>query len=99
MSPITLAELSFGVENAGTEDIRQKRISALERLRKKPVLIIDDETGIIFGNVAAALRRQGRDGDFRIQDLWVASQAIQHGFPIFTRNRKDFEDIPGLQLL
>jgi len=99
MSPITLAELSFGVENAVSPDIRQKRISALERLRKKPVLIIDDETGIIFGNVAAALRKQGRDGGFRIQDLWMASQAIQHSFTILTRNRKDFDDIPGLRLL
>jgi predicted nucleic acid-binding protein len=99
MSPITIAELSFGVENAATPDIRQKRVAALERLRKKPFLIIDDETGIIFGNLAAALRRQGRDADFRVQDLWIASQAIQHNCLVLTRNRKDFEDIPGLQLL
>ena len=99
MSPITIAELSFGVENAATPDIRQKRVAALERLRKKPFLVIDDETGIVFGNLAATLRRQGRDARFRIQDLWIASQAIQHNCPVLTRNRKDFEDIPGLQLL
>ena len=26
------------------------------------------------------------------------SQAVQHGFGLLTRNRRDFEDIPGLDL-
>jgi predicted nucleic acid-binding protein len=28
--------------------------------------------------------------------LWLASQAIQHGFKLLTRNPGDFDDIPGL---
>jgi predicted nucleic acid-binding protein len=99
MSPVTIAELSFGLAMATTGDIRQKRLAALEKLKKKPVLIIDEETGAIFGNLAAELRKIGRSADYRIQDLWIASQAIQHGFPVLTRNVKDFKDIPGLSLL
>jgi predicted nucleic acid-binding protein len=31
--------------------------------------------------------------------IWLASQAIQHGYGLLTRNKKDFEDIPGLDLI
>ena len=99
MSPVTIAELTYGVEMATNEGIRQKRIAALERLKKKPVLYIDEETGYIFGQLSASLRKIGRGADFRIQDIWIASQAIQQGFPVLTKNKKDFEDIPGIQLL
>jgi len=59
---------------------------------------IDGGTGTVFGLLAAALRATGRDHRFRIQDLWLASQALEHGCTFLTRNRKDFEDIPGLDL-
>jgi predicted nucleic acid-binding protein len=29
----------------------------------------------------------------------MASQAIQHGFALITRNLKDFKDVPGLELV
>jgi predicted nucleic acid-binding protein len=31
-----------------------------------------------------------------IQDLWLASQAIQHGFKLLIRDLSDFENIPVL---
>ena len=99
ISPVTLAELGFGVEIASSESIRQLRTSSLERLRKKPLLLIDDSTGIIFGKLAAALKKSGRDASFRIQDIWLASQAIQNNFFFLTKNKKDFQDVPGLKLV
>ena len=36
---------------------------------------------------------------YRVQDLWLACQAIQYGYRFLTRNSKDFEDIPGLDLV
>ena len=99
ISPVTLSELGFGVEMAISEEIKQKRISSLERLRKKPLLIIDDGTGIIFAQLAAVLKRSGRGASFRIQDIWLASQAIQNNFSFLTKNTKDFADIPGLELV
>jgi predicted nucleic acid-binding protein len=99
LSPITLAELTFGVEMAADSKIRLKRAAALDRLRKKPVLVIDEATGIIFGKLAAELKRAKKDPYYRIQDLWLASQAIQNRFKLLTQNEKDFFDIPGLELV
>ena len=99
MTPVTIAELTYGAEVAVDDNVRQRRIAALERLKKKPTLIIDEETGVIFGRLSASLKSRMRGADFRIQDLWIASLAIQHGFSVLTRNVRDFEDIPGLQLI
>ncbi|MBI5585545.1 MAG: type II toxin-antitoxin system VapC family toxin [Deltaproteobacteria bacterium] len=99
LSPVTLAELTFGVEMAGDPKIRLKRMAALGRLRKKPLLVIDEATGILFGRLAAQLKRSGKDHQYRVQDLWLASQAMQHGFKLLTQNEKDFFDIPGLDMI
>jgi predicted nucleic acid-binding protein len=98
LSPVTIAELKFGAEVARKPEIRQKRLAALHRLRGKPVLRIDETTGEIFGGLAAQIKTSGRSHRYRIQDLWLASQAIQHGFRLLTLNGKDFVDIPGLDL-
>ena len=60
---------------------------------------IDETTGEIFGGLAAQIKTNGRSHRYRIQDLWLASQAIQHGLRFLTLNRKDFADIPGLDLI
>jgi predicted nucleic acid-binding protein len=99
ISPVSIAELAYGTENAPTQPLRQKRLAALNRLKKKPTLVIDEETGAIFGSLAAQLRKSGRSAEFRVQDVWIASQAIQHGHRLLTRNPGDFEDIPGLDLV
>lgn len=98
LSPITVAELKFGAECALNPAIRQQRLAALARIRIKPVLLIDEITGEIFGSLAAQLKAGGKSHRPRIQDLWLASQAVQHGFTLLTRNMRDFEDIPGLQI-
>ncbi|MBE0577403.1 MAG: type II toxin-antitoxin system VapC family toxin [Desulfuromonadales bacterium] len=99
LSPVTLAEMKFGAEIAKDPDVRQKRLSALRRLQHKPLLMIDAATGITFGELVAALKLQGKGHRQRVQDLWLASQAVQHGFTLLTRNGKDFADIPGLVLV
>lgn len=99
LSPVTLAELRFGAEAAIDPDTRAKRLAALQRLRGKPLLAIDAGTAEVFGYLAAALKAAGRGHRYRVQDLWLASQAVQHGYALLTRNRRDFEDIPGLDLV
>jgi len=99
MSPVTLAELRFGAEIAPDAGVRQKRLAALRRLARKPLLAIDGATGEIFGSLAAQIKAAGRQHRYRVQDLWLASQAIQHGCRLLTRNGRDFEDIPGLGLV
>ncbi len=71
----------------------------LRRLRRKPLLHITGETAGVFGALAASLRQAGRGHDFRVQDLWLAAQAVQRGFTVLTANAKDFQDVPGLKLV
>lgn len=99
ISPITIAELTFGMEMSKTTAIKNKRIAALNLLRKKPLLIIDELTGDIFGRIAAQIYKDGKQSKHRIQDIWLASQAIQHDFKLLTSNIKDFKDIQGLKII
>jgi predicted nucleic acid-binding protein len=98
ISPVTIAELKFGVDNTSDANVRQRRHAALLRLKRKPILRIDETTGEIFGALAAQMKAMGLQHRHRVQDLWLASQAIQHGFTLLTFNEKDFIDIPGLSL-
>ena len=99
ISPVTLAELRFGAEITLDPATRQKRLAALRRLERKPLLSIDGTTGSIFGSLAAQIKAAGRQHRYRVQDLWLASQARQYACRLLTRNRHDFEDIPGLSLV
>lgn len=99
LSPVTIAELKFGAETAQDAGVRQMRLAALRRLQRKPLLPIDGNTGDVFGTLAAAVKGAGRGHRHRVQDLWLASQAIQYGFRFLTRNGRDFEDVPGLDLV
>lgn len=99
LSPVNLAEIRFGIELMTLPATKQKAMATLRRMRRKPLLRITGETAEIFGVLAAELRRNGRGSDFRVQDVWLAAQAIQRDFTLLTANAKDFQDIPGLKWL
>jgi predicted nucleic acid-binding protein len=99
LSPVTIAELKYGAEMAADPDIRRQRLAALHKLGGKPLLHIDENTGEIFGGLAAQIRATGKSIRYRVQDLWLASQAIQHNYKLLTHNGDDFKDIPGLALV
>jgi predicted nucleic acid-binding protein len=98
-SPISIAELAQAAEYPPEEHVRQRRRATVQRLREKVILPIDGATGEIFGRLAGALVRAGRGSPaHRVQDIWLAAQAIQHKLRLITYNRKDFDDVPGLDL-
>jgi predicted nucleic acid-binding protein len=97
LSPVNLAEIRYGIELMTVATTKQKAMATLRRMRRKPLLRITGETAEVFGALAAELRRSGRGADFRVQDLWLAAQAIQRDFVLLTANPKDFQDIPGLK--
>ena len=99
LSPVNLAELRFGIGLMKDAKQKQRATSMLRRLRRKPLLRITGETGEIFGTLAAQMQQAGRGTGFRIQDLWLAAQAIQRSFTVLTANAKDFQDVPGLKFL
>jgi predicted nucleic acid-binding protein len=99
LSPINVAELQMGIELVEDEATRRKALAAMRRLRRKPLLRVDYDTGEVFGRLAAQLRKQGRGEEFRVMDLWLAAQAVQRKFSLLTFNAKHFKDIPGLKVV
>lgn len=97
LSPVNLAEIRFGIELMTVAATKRKAMASLRRMRRKPLLRITGETAETFAILAAALRKAGRGAEFRVQDLWLAAQAIQRDFTLLTANPKDFRDIPGLK--
>jgi predicted nucleic acid-binding protein len=87
------------VHRARTAGQRHKRAAAVARIRRKPCLIVDAETGVTFGRLAGDLDARGRPSVYHVQDLWLAALAIQHNLKILTGNAKDFQGIPGLTVL
>jgi len=99
LSPVNFAEVRFGLELMRSGLQKQRAIAMLRRLRRKPQLRITIETAETFGILAAKLRKSGKDPHVRVNDLWLAAQAIQRDFRLLTSNAKDFADIPGLQMV
>lgn len=88
LSPVNVAEICFGIELIKDPKQKQRALTTLRRMRRKPLLRITGETGEVFGALAAKLRQTGRGADFRVQDLWIAAQAIQRDFTVLTSNEK-----------
>jgi predicted nucleic acid-binding protein len=97
--PPVLAELEYGVQRAQTDDQRARRASALARIKRKACIVIDKDTAEVFGRLSAMLDNRGTPSTHRAHDVWIAAIAVQHRLRVLTRNRKDFENIPGLDLL
>ena len=101
-SPVSVAELMQAVETSPDEQLRARRRATVKRLLDKVILPIDGATGEIFGNLVASLKNSAGAGrgspTHRVQDIWLAAQAIQHKLRLITYNRKDFDDVPGLDV-
>jgi predicted nucleic acid-binding protein len=98
VSAISLGELSFGVESCIDPAMRMLRIRYLRSLEQRPVLDVSSLTASTFGIVAAFMKQSGRSPRTRVNDLWIASQAIENDYALLTANLKDFEGIPGLRV-
>lgn len=98
LSPVNIAEMQFGMELLRPAQ-RARAAAMLRRLRRKPQLRITLETGEVFGVLAGGLRKARRNPDVRVNDLWLAAQAVQFEFGLLSLNPRDFSDIPGLRLV
>ena len=99
LSPVNLAEVRFGIELMTDAKQKLRATAAFRRMQRKPILRITAETAEVFGILAGRLTQSGRAHDFRIQDLWLAAQAVQRKFTLLTSNAKDFQDVPNLKFL
>lgn len=53
----------------------------------------------VYSSTARLAAKIGRTRTTKLPDLLIAATALESGLPIFTRNIKDFKDIPNLKLL
>lgn len=97
-APPIIAELEYGVHRAAHDAQKNRRAICLARIRRKPSLIIDNDTAEVFGRITASLDASGKPSTHRTHDVWIAALAIQHNLSVLTRNRRDFADIPGLKV-
>lgn len=98
-SVISLGELSFGVEICVDPAERAMRAAYLRQIENRPALGVSKNTAAAFGVLAAAVKQAGRSPRPRFNDLWIAAQAIEHGYALLTLNATDFVGLPGLQLV
>ncbi len=83
VSSITRAELFSG---RGSDETAVVRL--LEPMHE---LVVD-------GAVAERAGRIRREHAVRLPDALIAATALEHGLVLMTRNRRDFDDIPGLAI-
>jgi predicted nucleic acid-binding protein len=100
ITAITLAELSVGPLVATTDAERAARQAHLQQAEADFEPIPFDATAARqFGQVAAALRRQGRKPAARSYDAMIAAIALAHDLPVHTGNPEDFRGIDGVQVV
>ena len=97
-SVISLGELSFGVHSCIDPTERAMRAAYLRQVESRPTLGVSNHTSSAFGVLAAAVKQAGRSPRPRYNDLWIAAQAIEHGYVLLTLNTGDFEGLPELRL-
>ncbi len=96
MSAVTVSELLAGVERAGLPHKRAWRSAMVEQLLDQiPVLEIGLREARCHAYISAALPK---GYTVAAHDTWIAATAIANGYALLTRNAKDFENFPGLQM-
>ena len=89
-SVITLGELNFGVQACADPAERARRAAVLRQIELRPTLDITAQTASAFGLLCASVKSAGRSPRPRMNDLWIAAQAIENGYALMTLNQRDF---------
>ena len=97
LSVITASELLHGIWRAVDAGVRARRTAFVEALLTEfPVIGIDLAVARIHAQIWAERKATGKI--VGANDLWLAATCIAHGFRLATRNVREFEYIPALQV-
>ena len=100
ITAVTLGELSVGPLVTDDPDERARRQLRLQEVEATlTALPFDDAAARTLGLMAASLRRAGRKTSARALDVLIAAVAGAQQLPLYTSNVKDFEGLPGLDVV
>lgn len=98
ISIITVSELLHGVHRAVDGARRTRRQAFVEHvLAELEVLSATVEIARIHAEIWAQLEVSG--AAIGVHDLWIAATALAHGMGVATNNAREFERVPGLNVL
>jgi tRNA(fMet)-specific endonuclease VapC len=95
ISTITLAELNYGV--AKSRQVEKNAVALDEFLIPLEILPFDDGAAAEYGIIRSGLERAGTP--IGAMDLMIAAHAVSLDVPLVTNNRREFDRVPGLQVL
>lgn len=91
----TFAELELLPLNNNWGSNRHMALHA--HLKKFVFVEANEEVSLLWARVQAHARRVGRP--ISVGDTWIAATALAYDAPLVTHDRKDFENVPGLNLV
>jgi tRNA(fMet)-specific endonuclease VapC len=95
LSSVTLAELEYGIIRSS--DAPKNRQALAEFLLPLLVLPFDAPAAAAYGIIRAALETKGLP--IGAMDLMIAAHAVSQEVTLVTRNRREFERVPGLRVV
>jgi predicted nucleic acid-binding protein len=96
ISLITYMEVYQGIIRQASPQRAEAQLQAF--LARVPLFPLTLAVARRCARLREDLRQQGKRVNSRALDLIIAATALEYGMTLVTRNRTDFEDIPGLQL-
>ncbi len=93
---ISIGELLSGFKAGRREKKNREELAEFLDTPRVRLYGIDEDTAEFYATILNGLRMKGKP--IPTNDIWIASVAFQHGFPLFTKDRH-FEQISGLLLI
>jgi predicted nucleic acid-binding protein len=101
ISAVTQAEILLGIQllpdGQRKAALSQASQAMFDADFKDHVLPFDQGAARLYAQIVAGRTAQGRP--ISTEDAQIAATAVQHQLPLVTRNTRDFERIPELQLI
>ena len=91
----SLSVTALGEFAAGFADLADETFMAIKaHFKLRPM---DDSDAWHYREIFRILKERGEL--IGANDLWIAAAALKHGEPLVTRNAREFQRVPGLQVL
>ena len=95
LSSVSVFELRYGAARSAKPASLWARIQR-DILSRFQVLPFTEQDALTAADLMAPLIKSGQQ--FSLQDIWLAGVAYGRDLTLVTRNRRDFDRVPGLKL-